>query len=155
MIRERFPSPEIADLGNLEDHVGYILRRAQLAVFADFTAAQTGPVVRPGQFSVLAVIGGNAGLSQSQLCEALGIKRANLVAVIDHLESLKLVSRQPSATDRRSNRLQLTPAGERALKKSIADQARHEARITRLLGPSGRAELLKLLTKLCKLGGDP
>jgi DNA-binding MarR family transcriptional regulator len=154
MIRERIPSPAIADLGSLEDHVGYMLRRAQLAVFADFTAAQTGSVVRPGQFSVLAVIGGNAGLSQSQLCEALGIKRANLVAVIDHLESLKLVSRQPSATDRRSNRLHLTPAGERALKKSIADQARHEARITRLLGPSGRAELLKLLAKLCKLGGD-
>jgi DNA-binding MarR family transcriptional regulator len=153
MIRERMPSQEIADLGNLEDHVGYMLRRAQLAVFADFTAAQTGSVARPGQFSVLAVIGGNAGLSQSQLCEALGIKRANLVAVIDHLESLKLVSRQPSATDRRSNRLHLTPAGERALKKSIADQARHEARITRLLGPSGRTELLKLLAKLCKLGG--
>jgi len=141
MIRERIPSPEIADLGKLEDHVGYMLRRAQLAVFADFTAAQTGSVVRPGQFSVLAVIGGNAGLSQSQLCEALGIKRANLV------------SRQPSATDRRSNRLHLTPAGERTLKKSIADQARHEARITRLLGPSGRAELLKLLTKLCNLDG--
>jgi DNA-binding MarR family transcriptional regulator len=153
MIRERMPSQEIADLGNLEDHVGYMLRRAQLAVFADFTAAQTGSVARPGQFSVLAVIGGNAGLSQSQLCEALGIKRANLVAVIDHLEMLKLVSRQPSATDRRSNRLRLTPAGERALKKSIADQARHEARITRLLGPTGRTELLKLLAKLCKLGG--
>jgi DNA-binding MarR family transcriptional regulator len=154
MIRQRMPSQEIADLGNLEDHVGYMLRRAQLAVFADFTAAQTGAVVRPGQFSVLAVIGGNAGLSQSQLCEALGIKRANLVAVIDHLESLKLVSRQPSPTDRRSNRLHLTPAGERALKKSIADLARHEARISRLLGPTGRTELLKLLAKLCKLGGD-
>ena len=44
MIRERMPSQEIADLGNLEDHVGYMLRRAQLAVFADFTAAQTGSV---------------------------------------------------------------------------------------------------------------
>ena len=156
MIRERMPSQEIADLGNLEAHLGYMLRRAQLAVFADFTAAQTGSVVRPGQFSVLAVIGGNAGLSQSQLCAALGIKRANLVAVIGSMPvgPLKLVSRQPSPTDRRSNRLHLNPAGERALKKSIADQARHEARITRLLGPTGRTELLKLLAKLCKLGGD-
>src|SRR5258706_7951723 len=123
MIRERIPSPEIADLGKLEDHVGYMLRRAQLAVFADFTAAQTGSVVRPGQFSVLAVIGGNAGLSQSQLCEALGIKRANLVAVIDHLESLKLGSRQPSATDRRAKPAPFNPPRGGAPEKNIPGPA--------------------------------
>ncbi len=129
-----------------------MVRRAQLAVFADFSAAQSGAVATPGQFSVLAVIGCNAGLSQSQLGDALGIKRANLVAVIDHLESLGLVRRDPSAIDRRSNRLQLTDAGARALQKAVADQAKHEERITRLLGTSGRAVLLKQLAKLCQLG---
>lgn len=152
MIRVRCRAPESADLGDLDQHVGYMLRRAQLAVFADFAAAQTGLVTRPGQFSVLAVIARNPGLSQSQLCDALGIKRANLVAVIDHLESLELVRRDPSATDRRSNRLQLTADGERALKKALDDQAKHEARITSLLGVSGRATLLKQLAKLCELG---
>src|SRR5258706_1100837 len=128
MIRERIPSPEIADLGKLEDHVGYMLRRAQLAVFADFTAAQTGSVVRPGQFSVLAVIGGNAGLSQSQLCEALGIKRANLVAVIDHLETLKLVSRQPPATHPRTKRPRhSTAAGEQLHKITSSPRPRQGA----------------------------
>ncbi|MGO9993985.1 MAG: hypothetical protein ACLPTF_15915, partial [Steroidobacteraceae bacterium] len=58
----------------------------------------------------------------------------------------------PSAIDRRSNRLQLTDAGERALQKAVADQAKHEERITRLLGTSGRAVLLKQLAKLCQLG---
>jgi DNA-binding MarR family transcriptional regulator len=80
------------------------------------------------------------------------IKRANLVAVIDHLESLDLVRRDPSATDRRSNRLQLTVAGERALKRAVDDQPKHEARITRLLGVAGRAALIKQLVKLCELG---
>jgi DNA-binding MarR family transcriptional regulator len=140
------------DLGDLDQHVGYMLRRAQLAVFADFSATQRGSVVRPGQFSVLAVIRRNPGLSQSQLCEALGIKRANLVAVIDHLESLGLVRRDPSATDRRSNRLQLTPDGEKALQKAVDDLATHEDHITRLLGPAGRVSLLKQLAKLCELG---
>jgi DNA-binding MarR family transcriptional regulator len=152
MISDPRPASEAADLGNLDQQVGYMLRRAQLAVFADFSAAQSGPVTRPGQFSVLAVIGRNSGLSQSQLCDALGIKRANLVAVIDHLESLKLVRRDPSATDRRSNRLQLTAAGERALQKATECQIKHEARITRLLGAPGRAALLDQLAKLCELG---
>ena len=97
------------------------------------------------------VIGRNPGLSQSQLCTALGIKRANLVAVIDHLESLGLARRVPSATDRRSNRLQLTPAGQRALKTALDDQARQEARIVDLLGAAGRRTLLKQLAKLCEL----
>jgi len=143
------------DLGDLADHVGYMLRRAQIAVFADFSQGQRGPVARPGQFAVLAVIGRNPGLSQAQLCAALGIKRANLVAVIDHLESLGLARRQASATDRRSNALYLTPAGERALREGLEDQADHEARVTKLLGADGRARLLEQLAALCKLGKRP
>lgn len=150
----RTPGKEFltADLGDLGQHVGYMLRRAQLAVFADFSSAQRGAVARPGQFSVLAVIGRNPGLSQSQLGEALAIKRPNLVAVLDHLESLELVRREPSATDRRSNRLHLTTSGERALREAVDDQATHEARITGLLGVTGRIALLKQLEKLCGLG---
>jgi DNA-binding MarR family transcriptional regulator len=154
MIRASQVAPDSADLGDLEQHVGYLLRRAQLAVFADFSAVQSGPVTRPGQFSVLAVIGRNPGLSQSRLCETLAIKRANLVAVIDNLESLDLVRRDPSTTDRRSNRLQLTAVGERVLKRAIDDQAKHEARLTRLLGAAGRAALIRQLTKLCELGSN-
>jgi len=140
-----------ADLANLDSHVGYMLRQAQLAVFEDFIASQRGAAFRPGQFSIMAVIGKNPGLSQTQVCMALGIKRANLVAAIDTLESLGLVRRDASVTDRRSNRLHLTPVGQRALQAALDDQAQHEARITRLLGAAGRRILLKQLAKLCEL----
>jgi DNA-binding MarR family transcriptional regulator len=139
------------DLANLDQRVGYMLRQAQLAVFADFISSQRGAVTRPGQFSILTVIARSPGLSQTQVCTALGIKRANLVAAIDDLESLGLVRRDASAADRRSNRLQLTPAGQRALKTALDAQAEHEARITRLLGIGGRRALLKQLAKLCEL----
>jgi DNA-binding MarR family transcriptional regulator len=55
-------------------------------------------------------------------------------------------------SDRRSNRLQLTAVGERVLKRAIDDQAKHEERLTRLLGAAGRAALIRQLTKLCELG---
>ncbi len=147
------PSESIAatDLADLDQQVGYMLRQAQLAVFADFIAKQRGAPLRPGQFSILAIIGRNPGLSQTKVCSALGIKRANLVAAIDALESLGLVRRDASVTDRRSNRLHLTPAGQRALQGALDTQAVHEARITRLLGTAGKRALLKQLAKLCEL----
>jgi DNA-binding MarR family transcriptional regulator len=139
------------DLAGLDQQVGYMLRQAQLVVFADFVASQRGAVARPGQFSILAVIDRNPGLSQSRVCAALGIKRANLVTVIDQLESLGLVRRDSSTKDRRSNHLHLTPAGQRTLRSALDDQALHEARITQLLGSAGRRTLLRQLTKLCEL----
>jgi DNA-binding MarR family transcriptional regulator len=142
----------IAGVGDLDQHVGYMLRRAQIAVFADFIATQRGSVTRPGQFSVLSVIGRNPGITQSQLCATLGIKRANLVAVIDHFEALDLARREPSKTDRRSNRLRLTDAGQRTLQMALDDLSAHEARIMNLLGTAGKQALLKLLAKLCELG---
>jgi len=140
-----------ADLADLDQYVGYMLRKAQLAVFADFIASQRAPAVRPGQFSIMAIIGRNPGLSQARVCAALSIKRANLVAAIDQLENLGLVRRDASAADRRANRLHLTAAGQRALQQALDDQAKHEARITRLLGTAGRKALLKQLARLSKL----
>jgi DNA-binding MarR family transcriptional regulator len=151
--RETGPAAEAAGYAaELESHVGYMLRRAQLAVFADFTSVQQGPVPRPGQFSVLFVVGRHPGLSQAQLCAALSIKRANLVAVLDQFEALGLARREASAHDRRSNRLYLTAAGEAALAQGIEAQRRHETRIAGALGANGRRELLALLEKLCALG---
>jgi len=101
---------------------------------------------------VLSVIGRNPGITQSQLCATLGIKRANLVAVIDHFEALDLARREPSKTDRRSNRLRLTDTGQQTLQMALDDLSAHEARIMNLLGTAGKQALLKLLAKLCELG---
>jgi DNA-binding MarR family transcriptional regulator len=141
--------PDTAELTRgLEMSVGYVLRRAQLAVFADFIAAQSAPVSRPGQFALLALIGTQPGVTQTQLCDALGIKRANLVVAIDQFERLGLVRREQCSVDRRANRLQLTPAGTQALSRAAEAQRKHESRITALLGANGRRVLIELLNKL-------
>jgi len=74
------------DLGPLPELIGYVLRRAQLAVFQDFFGAFAPFDVRPAQFSVLTIIERNPGLTQSQVAEALGIKRTNFVGMLDELE---------------------------------------------------------------------
>ena len=85
------------DLGPLPELIGYVLRRAQLAVFQDFFAAFAPFDIRPAQFSVLTIIERNPGLTQTQVAEALGIKRTNFVGMLDELEKRGLAERAAGA----------------------------------------------------------
>jgi DNA-binding MarR family transcriptional regulator len=155
MSAERSPArkaaagaPATAELGLLGDDLGYLLRRAQLAVFADFGETLAELELRPGQFAVLTAIDHNPGVTQSDVCQLLGIQRPNFVAVIDDLEARGLARRTSSVADRRSNSLQLTAAGKRLLQRAVDLQREHESRLARRLGPGGRQTLLELLSRI-------
>jgi DNA-binding MarR family transcriptional regulator len=133
------------DLGPLPNLAGYMLRRAQLAVFQDFWRGYAPFDIRPAQYAVLIVIERNPGLRQSQISSALNIKRANLVALLDSLESRGLAKRVPVASDRRSYALHLTEQGTALMQKLAEVSAEHEARVGAVIGETGRKELLRLL----------
>ncbi len=139
--------PVALDLGELGNALGYVLRRAQLASFKNFKDTFKGTNLTPAQYSVLMVIDRNPGLRQNQISDALGIKRANFVLLLNSLETRGLAQRAP-ATDRRSYALQLTPSGKRLLKKLRALSAAHEERVTAAIGRDGRETLITLLRKL-------
>jgi DNA-binding MarR family transcriptional regulator len=133
------------DLGDLPLLSGYMLRRAQFATFSDFLKFFGDLNIRPVQYAVLTVIDTNPGLKQAQISEALGIKRANLVALLDALEARGLARREPVATDRRSYALRLTDKGS-ALVRDMRERAQaHEARLAAIIGEDGRRQLLTLL----------
>ena len=141
------------DLGLLDGLLGYRLRRAQLSVFQDFLVVMKAFELRPAQFSVLAIIAANPGLKQSRVSEALGINRANFVALLDELEQRKLARRAPAPGDRRSNALFLTPKGEGFLKDAYRHLlTQHEKRVEAVLGSADKQQLLSLLDKLTALG---
>jgi DNA-binding MarR family transcriptional regulator len=133
------------DLGPLPDLAGYVLRRAQLAVFQDFWRNFAEFDIRPAQYAVLIVIERNPGLRQSQISSALNIKRANLVALLDSLESRGLAKRVPVVSDRRSYALHLTEPGTALMQKLAEVSAAHEARVGGIIGEAGRKDLLRLL----------
>jgi DNA-binding MarR family transcriptional regulator len=122
------------DLGMLNSHLGYFIRRIQLWVFQDFIKTLAPINIGPAQFSVLTVIEANSGLSQSDLAEALGIETARLVRLLDELDRRDLTRRMPSTTDRRSHALHLTQEGQRILKRAKALAAVHEARLAEIIG---------------------
>ena len=135
------------DYGRLDDSLGYVLRRAQLAVFKTFQNTFKSADVTPAQCSVLMIIEKNPGLTQTQVSDALGIKRANFVALFDTLEARGLAQRAP-ASDRRSYALQLTPRGRALLRKIHTLSEVHEDKISAPLSKPERAELFRLLNLL-------
>ena len=136
---------EKLDLGELPQLSGYMLRRAQFAAFNDFLRFFEDLNIRPVQYAVIAVIDRNPGLKQSQVSEALGIKRANLVAILDALERRGLARREAVATDRRSHALRLTDKGSALMKEMRQRSQEHEKRLAAVIGEDGRKQLLKLL----------
>ena len=140
--------PRIA-YGLLETAVGYRMRRVQMGLLADLNDRLSVKDVRPTNFWVLTIIANNPGLKQSEVAEALGIQRANFVAVIDALEHSGLAERRKSDFDRRVQSLHITPAGEAHLAEITAVWRRHEDDVVvRLGGIEARDRLIELLARL-------
>jgi DNA-binding MarR family transcriptional regulator len=143
--REPADGRKSLDIGVLNDHLGYFIRRLQVWVFQDFIRTLAPIDIRPAQYSVLVVIAANPGLSQSDLADRLGIERARLVRVLDKLEKRNLTQRLASPTDRRSHALRLTRDGQKLLKRASTLAALHEAKLVEKLGLEQRKSMLTLL----------
>jgi len=146
------PAGDSVDRGALDRRLGYWLRRAQIAVFRDFFEAFERFDIRPAQYSILTIIERNPGLRQGAVGEALGIKRTNLVAMIDELERRKLVRRDPSSGDRRSYALALTEKGARLAVELHAASERHEQRLIAAIGGEAHRGFFLPLKALARLG---
>lgn len=129
----------------LSSLAGYLIRQAQLWVFQDFNATLAPLALRPAQYSILAILKDNPGLSQMGLSQVLGIVRSGLVPLLDTLESRGLLKRMPSASDRRSHELYLTADGNRLLDAADTLVQEHEKRLMKKLGPRGYKDLMEIL----------
>ena len=141
--RRRFRADVVTDI------IGYRLRRAQIAIFAQFAARFAEHDLRPADYSALALIEANPGSKQIEIAKALGIKRANFVALINGIEARGLVERRLPPDDRRSQALFLTPLGVETMAGLNAAQAAFEADcVAKLGGPAERDQLMALLSRL-------
>ena len=135
-------------LGPLPALLGYTLRRAQLAVFADFHTAFAPLGLRPAQFSALVLIDANPGCKQSEAADALGIMQPNFVALMDDLEARGLARRAPAKIDRRSYALELTGRGRLLLARAMTTVAAHETRVTAGLSEVEAKQMFALLARI-------
>jgi DNA-binding MarR family transcriptional regulator len=133
-------------LGILPELIGYHLRLAQRAIFADFADSVGAEGISPGLFGILVIIEANPGLRQQRLAEAAHLDRSSLVPVIDKLEAQGLVERH--AADRRSNGLFLTAGGKALLQSLKRRVRRHERRVVENLSAREQRQLVRLLARI-------
>ncbi|CAN5251989.1 MarR family winged helix-turn-helix transcriptional regulator [soil metagenome] len=107
------------DLGELGGSLGFLLRMAQLQAFEAFFRT-AGNELKPGEFTVLWVIGLNPGLRQGTIARRLRIKPAHMTKLIRRIVDAGLVEREIPPDDRRSVRLSLTRAGRAFVEKHKA-----------------------------------
>jgi DNA-binding MarR family transcriptional regulator len=143
--RQAVAPPERLALGQLNKHLGYFIRRAQIWVFQDFIQALEPMNVRPAHYSVLLIIEANPGRSQAAIGQMLGIERARLARLLHELERRKWVNRRASGRDARSHSLYLTANGRNALAKIKRLAERHEAQLAKFVGRKRHQQLMELL----------
>lgn len=148
---EVVPAAGEISLGPLAGYVGFMLRRIQTAVFSDLIASLGELELRPAQYTLLEVIDANPGLRQSEAAAALGIQKANFVALVHELERRSLLRRQRSSADRRSYALHLEARGRRVLQEARDMHDAQESRLAARLGTRDRERLLALLGRLAEL----
>jgi DNA-binding MarR family transcriptional regulator len=146
-------SPPRISLGPLDQRLGYVLRRAQLAVFADFFKSFEAQDIKPAQYSVLTIIASNVGLTQTQVAETLGIKKPNFVTMIRNLEKRGFVKRSATLNDKRSNILSLTKLGQSLLQELETIAETQETKIRDHIGKSQYEALFEPLRKMGEIGG--
>ncbi|MDH3264248.1 MAG: MarR family transcriptional regulator [Paracoccaceae bacterium] len=147
-------------LGALTGSLGFLLRLAQLASFREFFEDLDGLGVRPGEITVLMLIGENPGIRQGVLARRLMIKRAHMTKMVRAMEESGLVKRTVPEDDRRSVELWLSAEGAARLEALGAPFLAHETRPARGLTAREERELKRLLRKYLDLpeptqGGRP
>ena len=134
--------------GDLDEHFGYVLRRAQLAGFDAFHRATERLDITPARYTALTIVGANPGMSQSALGAALGTARSGAMMVVNWMEKRGLVERRNRPDDGRSWGLYLTRRGESRLLELNRRVRTNDAAFAARLAPRERALLKKLLHKL-------
>lgn len=146
-------SRKTISFGGLSPLVGFHLRRASGEFALDFRLAVEGTGMRQVLVGILAIVEANPGINQGAVGKALGIKRANMVTLINELVERGAIERTMTPRDRRSFSLALTEAGKALLAECMTRIAQHEQRLLAGLSSLEQQLLLDLLSRIGKPAG--
>lgn len=92
------------------------------------------------------------GSRLTELARAANMTPQAMGELVDELEELGYLERQPDPTDRRAKLIVLTDRGRACVATGVATIQGIEERIEAILGARGHAELRKLLSRLLEAG---
>lgn len=128
-----------------------LLRLAYHVLSAEIGEAVSAiaPDGRPSHGNVMEQLAYEDGARLTDLARGAGMSPQSIGELVDQLEALGYVERQPDANDRRAKRIYQTAKGKRANSAAVAATAKTEADLAALLGRVNverlRADLIKLI----------
>lgn len=137
---------------DLENSFGYQLRLLHLEADRRARLALEAFGMTPARVTALLVIAAQTGCTQTALGEALSINRASAMKMVNALEALGLVSREPAA-DPRAHALTLTAAGSEALDAMLDALRRADEEMLAPLDPQAQRELFATIRLLAVQAG--
>ena len=122
-------SLDAIDFGEMGHSLGLLLRLAQVRVFEIFYEKLAQHGLKPGEFTVIWLIGLNPEMRQGDIARRVRIKPAHMTKLIGRAVDAGLVERIVPEDDRRSVRLRLTADGEHFVeekKREFLTYLKHE-----------------------------
>ncbi|MGA7801057.1 MAG: MarR family transcriptional regulator [Gammaproteobacteria bacterium] len=133
---------------NLDRSLGFLLHDVSRLLRKRFDRRARALGLTRAQWSVIAHLRRNEGLTQSALADILEVEKITLCRLVDRLEAAGWVERRPHPEDRRANALYLTPKAYPILDRmgAISQEIRTEAMSG--LRPEEQEHLLDTLLRL-------
>src|SRR5580693_1099796 len=128
---------------DLAEAPSHLIRRCQ-QYFGDLYAREAGArELTKQQFTVLAALEHNEGVSQTALVEMTGIDRSTLAEMVRRMLERELLSRERTEEDQRANAVAITAAGRKALRSARNAADRAEKAMLDALPPAERTRFIK------------
>jgi DNA-binding MarR family transcriptional regulator len=139
----------VFDLSESPSHL--IKRCAQY--FGDLYAHEAGArELTKQQFTLLAALEHNDGVSQTALVDITGIDRSTLAEMVRRMLDKGLLSRERTEEDQRANAVAISPSGRKALRSARTASERAEKKMLETLPPGERPRLVRMLSDIASAG---
>ena len=110
--------------------------------------ALAGHGMRLPHFAVLSALADLGPLPQHELADRLNINRSHLVGYLDEIEQRGLIRRERDSTDRRRQRVVITPSGTSLLRRLQRVARDSQAEFLHVLSEPERETLVALLRRV-------
>jgi DNA-binding MarR family transcriptional regulator len=132
----------------LAEAPSHLIRRCQ-QFYGDLYAREVGArELTKQQFTVLAALEHNDGVSQTALVEITGIDRSTLAEMVRRMLEKGLLSRERTEEDQRANAVAITASGRKALRAARNAADRAEKALLDALPPGERTRFIRSLAQI-------
>ncbi len=137
---------------DLSQSPSHLLRRCVQYANDLFSRESSASDLTKQQFTVLAAVEQNEGISQTDLVALTGIDRSTLAEMIRRMIDKGLLDRERTESDQRANAVRIAAGGRKALRSARSASDRVERMLLAGLSSGDRARFVKMLAIVASQG---